>query len=169
MKQSLIAIAAWLFLGGGLANGQDLVEPPPPTEIGGYSVQCRDVRGHNVSMMKVKNLGDLASAFVINRVPVIAMDTHMMDRLPDKLLIFFYEHECAHHALGHWYNRPDDAENQADCWAVKRARDLGLLTRWEIVGFSPFLAQSRGSPWGHLPGPQRIQHMLACFDQQSGG
>ena len=63
MKQSLIAIAAWLFLGGGLANGQDLVEPPPPTEIGGYSVQCRDVRGHNVSMMKVKNLGDLASAF----------------------------------------------------------------------------------------------------------
>jgi hypothetical protein len=170
MRRSLIAIAAFFALSCGLpARGDDRPEPPPATMIGGVAVQCRDGRGHDVPLMKVINLGDVGSAFIVNRVPVIAMDPHVMERLPEKLRIFFYQHECAHHALGHWYARPDDAETDADCWAVKRSRDLGLLTRAEIASFAPFLAQSRGSPWGHLPGPQRIAHMLQCFDHPQGG
>ena len=143
----------------------------PVIEPGGLdaALQCRDRHGRDIPLMRVGNLGDVGKAWYVNRVPVIAMDPHIANRLPDKLVRFFFNHECAHHVLGHWYLASNDKENDADCWAVTRERDRGQLSREEIVGFAPFLAQSRGTPWGHLPGPERVRHMLFCFDKPLGG
>jgi len=134
------------------------------TVIAGHPVMCRDIRGIAVRTMRVANLGDVGRAGVINRVPIIAIDPQIINRLPDKLQIFFYEHECAHHVLGHWFQASLNMESDADCWAIKYGRDQGVFSRDDVRSFAPFLAHSGGSPFGHLPGPERARHMLKCFD-----
>jgi len=56
-------------------------------------------------------------------------------------------------------------ESDADCWSIKNGRDRGLFTRSDVVNFAPWLMKSAGSPWGHLPGPERSRHLIACFDE----
>ncbi|MEM1371440.1 MAG: hypothetical protein AAGG72_04320 [Pseudomonadota bacterium] len=129
-------------------------------------MSCIDFRGRTVVNMTVARLGDVGFARVINTVPYILMDPELLRRLPTKLQHFFYEHECAHHVLGHWFNPTINSEREADCWAIKKHRDEGHLTRQEVVNFAPWLKSSRGSPWGHLPGPERAKHLVACFDNE---
>jgi hypothetical protein len=132
--------------------------------IGGLSIQCRDIHGRPVQTFRIMNLGDVGRAGVVSRVPIIAIDPNVMAMLPSKLQLFFYLHECAHHVLGHWMNFSPDNENEADCWAIKYARDHGVLTRIEVEGFAPKLEASKGSAFGHLPGPERQRHLLECYD-----
>lgn len=139
------------------------------TLIAGQSVSCRDVRGAAVHTVEVANLGDVGRAGVVNRVPVIVIDPHLINRLPDKLAMFFYQHECAHHVLGHWYSGGPDQEKDADCWAIRQERDSGHLSRDDVMSFAPFLAGSGGSPFGHLPGPERARYLLRCFDDALDG
>lgn len=168
------AIAVWISIIAMLLAPPAMAQPggaalSETNVLGGRPADCRDGAGRVVSLMKVINLGDVGKAYFLNRVPVIAMDPQLLDRLPEKLQRFFYDHECAHHVLRHWATMPPDRENQADCWAVTRERDRGDLSRDEIIGFAPFLVASGGSIAGHLPGPQRIRHMLECFDAPVGG
>lgn len=134
------------------------------TVIAGSSVGCRDFRGTSVTTIKVDELGDVGRAWVVNMSPYIVMDSHLLHRLPAKLQLFFYAHECAHHVLGHWYRPSVDNEKEADCWAIRYGRDAGIFRRQEIVDFAPWLAASKGSRYGHLPGPLRARFLLECFD-----
>jgi hypothetical protein len=56
---------------------------------------------------------------------------------------------------------------EADCWSVKNGRDAGLFNRQDVEAFAPYLAQSKGSPFGHLPGRAREAYLLKCFDDAS--
>jgi len=132
--------------------------------VGGLPMSCTDFRGRSVLALQVSDLGDVGRAWVVNTVPYILMDPEVMRTLPNALQIFFYIHECAHHALGHWYNPSANSENDADCWAIVYGRDHGIFQRQTVVDFEPWLAKSRGSAFGHLPGRERIRHMLDCFD-----
>lgn len=132
--------------------------------VAGMPMNCTDFRGRTVLALKVSNLGDVGRAWVVNTVPYILLDPELMRRLPKPLQIFFYVHECAHHKLGHWYNPTGKSEKEADCWAIEYGRDRGILQRQMVVDFEPWLAKSRGSAFGHLPGRERVQHLLACFD-----
>lgn len=133
--------------------------------IAGKPMSCQDIRGIAVHTLQVANLGDVGRAGVVNRVPIIAIDPIVIDRLPDKLQIFFYQHECAHHVLGHWFQMSLGMESDADCWAIRHGRDTGIFSRDDVRSFAPFLAKSGGSPFGHLPGPERARHLVQCFDQ----
>lgn len=133
--------------------------------IAGQQMSCRDMRGYAVHTMQIANLGDVGRAGVVNRVPVIVIDPHIINRLPDKLQIFFYQHECGHHALGHWYGGNSEQEKEADCWAIRSGRENGTFSRDDVMSFAPFLAASGGSPFGHLPGPQRAKFLLRCYDE----
>ena len=137
---------------------------PGETMIAGWHVSCKDFRGRAVTTMQLANLGDVGRAGVINRVPIIAIDPDIIGRLPNKLQLFFYQHECAHHVLGHWFQMSVTMETDADCWAIKRGRDEGIFSRDDVMSFAPFLAKSGGSPFGHLPGPERAKQLLKCFD-----
>ncbi len=136
------------------------------TLIAGRPVSCKDIRGVAVTTMQVANLGDVGRAGVINRVPIIAIDPDIIGRLPDKLQLFFYQHECAHHVLGHWFQMSLNMESDADCWAIRHGRDNGIFRRDDVMSFAPFLAKSGGSPFGHLPGPARAKNLLKCFDTE---
>jgi hypothetical protein len=134
--------------------------------IAGRAVSCKDIRGVAVTTMQVANLGDVGRAGIINRVPIIAIDPDIIRRLPDKLQLFFYQHECAHHVLGHWFQMSLSMETDADCWAIRHGRDNGVFSRDDVMSFAPFLAKSGGSPFGHLPGPARAKQLLKCFDTE---
>ncbi len=137
---------------------------PGETKIAEWQVSCRDIRGRIVTTMRVANLGDVGRAGIVNRVPIIVIDPDIIGRLPNKLQLFFYLHECAHHVLGHWFQMSVTMETDADCWAIRHGRDDATFSRDDVMSFAPFLAQSGGSPFGHLPGPQRAKQLLKCFD-----
>ncbi len=137
------------------------------TRIAGMLVTCSDYRGRVVHTMRVSDLGDVARAWVVNRMPYIIMDRERLAKLPPKLQLFFYGHECAHHKMGHWMNTTMDSEREADCMSVRDGRDKGLFKRDEIASFAPWFAHSRGSRYGHLPGPERAKFLLKCFDDDN--
>ncbi|MEL7048022.1 MAG: hypothetical protein AAFO75_03515, partial [Pseudomonadota bacterium] len=112
-------------------------------EIAGTPITCTDFRGRSVVNMAVAKLGDVGFARVINTVPYILLDPEVLRTLPKKLQLFFYSHECAHHVLGHWFNPTVNSEREADCWAIKKHRDSGILSRQDVVDFAPWLRNSR--------------------------
>lgn len=133
--------------------------------IAGVELECSDFRGQAVRTVQMANLGDVGRAWLVSRIPLIAVDPHIMRTLPPKLQLFFYFHECAHHVLAHSYVLVSTMESDADCWAIKTGRERELFTRDEVVNFAPWLMKSTGSPWGHLPGPERSRHLVSCFDE----
>lgn len=132
--------------------------------IAGVELACKDFRGQPVKTIEMANLGDVGRAWLISRVPLIALDPTIMRTLPAKLQLFFFGHECAHHVLAHSYVLSTTMESDADCWSIRNGRDRGLFSRDDVVNFAPWLMKSTGSPWGHLPGPERSRHLLKCFD-----
>ncbi len=135
--------------------------------ISGISLTCKDFRGAPVRTTRMDDLGDVARAWIVSRMPIITIDTSRMAGLPEKAQIFFYYHECGHHVLSHIYVPTTSSENEADCWSVKTGRKEGLFTRDDVLSFGPIFAHSRGSRVGHLPGKERVAHLLACFDDPS--
>lgn len=147
----------------GTWRGQEIIKV-----LGGAGVSCRDAYGQNVHAVLVADLGDVGRAKNLFKTPVIMMDPSHLVRLPGKLQLFFFGHECAHHVLGHTYVLRPNVESEADCWAAKDGRDRGLFTRDEVQSWAPWFAQSRGSTVsGHLPGPERAKHILQCFDDSA--
>ncbi|MCH9765011.1 MAG: hypothetical protein K0U34_03330 [Alphaproteobacteria bacterium] len=126
--------------------------------------QCHDLRGEFVSTIRFDELRDVAHAVIMNKVPYIVLNPTRLATLPPKLQAFFYEHECAHHLLGHNYNPTLSSEPEADCLAVKSGRDRGLFTRADVVAFRPWIVPLRGSMRGHLPGKKRFALLMQCFD-----
>lgn len=172
-RRIVFALSATLvfLMSGGRSHAveltqQDVSTAPGQTTIAGALVSCKDIRGVAVTTMRMANLGDVGRAGVLNRVPVIVIDPDIITRLPNKLQLFFYQHECAHHVLGHWFQTSMTMETDADCWAIRHGRDNGIFSREDVMSFAPFLANSGGSPFGHLPGPQRAKQLLRCFDDE---
>lgn len=168
MKSAIAAMAGCIALAAGLAPGPALAQgTASELVISGHTLTCDDFRGVRVRTTRMDDLGDVARAWIVSRMPIITIDTVRMAKLPEKVQLFFYFHECGHHVLAHIYVPTTVSEKEADCWSVKKGRKDGLFTREDVAGFAPVFAHSRGSMAGHLPGPQRIAHMLACFDDPS--
>lgn len=151
-----------LFIGGRPSIADDLVVQPV---VGGAPMRCYDFRGALVRTLETTDLGDVGRASIIARMPIISLDRHRLAKLPQKLQIFFFMHECAHHALGHVIRPTLQSERDADCWASNYGRWAGLFTRKDVEAFAPFFANSNGSRFGHLPGPERYAYILNCFDK----
>ncbi len=126
--------------------------------------ECRDFRGQRVVVQQTPGLGDVARARIIGRIPYIQMDPERLVTLPPTLQMFFFGHECGHHVLAHNFYPTPNVEVDADCWSIMNGRDRGLFTRADVEAFKPYIAHSKGSPAGHLPGPERAALLLKCFD-----
>jgi hypothetical protein len=162
---SVIATAG--FSNAGSVKAESAAGLQARIELGGHEMTCRDFRGQIVRAIHMDDLGDVAHARIVNRMPIITLNKRRLDTLPDKLQIFFYQHECAHHILGHVFYPTQTSENEADCYAIKVGRREAVFGREDVEAFAPYISISRGSPFGHLPGPARAQRLLACFDDPS--
>lgn len=164
MKAFALVLGILAVVLGGLSTSTSAGAFEAQPIIGGVSMACRDFRGRIVQTLHTPLRGDVGRATFISAVPVIALDPVRLETLPEKLQIFFYQHECAHHVLAHIINPTIESEREADCWSIDHGRTAGHFTRADVEAFAPFLAHSRGSPFGHLPGPERHAYLLACYD-----
>ena len=162
MKALALVIGIAVFAFGGRAVSAAGLELQPV--IAGSPMRCHDFRGAIVRTLMTTELGDVGRASIIGRMPVIQLDTDRMAKLPPKLQIFFFMHECAHHVLGHVIRPTLQSERDADCWSANYGRWAALFTRADVEGFGPYFARSNGSRFGHLPGLERQAYILSCFD-----
>jgi hypothetical protein len=133
--------------------------------VGGTPMKCYDYRGALVRTLFMPELGDVGRASIIARMPVIQLDPTRLATLPEKMQVFFFMHECAHHVLGHVIRPTLESERDADCWSINYGRWAGFFLRKDVEAFGPFLEKSNGSRFGHLPGPARQAYLLMCFDR----
>jgi hypothetical protein len=132
--------------------------------IGGRQVYCTGPQGP-VAFVPNPMHNDIGTARPGNP-PTITMNTRILQQLPATLQLFWYGHECAHHVLGHTIgNLTLASETEADCWSIKTLKAQRIATRQDVAAFEPYFARNPGTPWGHLPGPARMQNFLNCFDR----
>ena len=169
----LVLAIAFVVMGisqsvAGDVNAAPLQRPntviPPSTE--GQTVTCRDFRRRIVRTVDVSDLGDVGRAEFIEGMPVIMLDQALLAALPANLQIFFKLHECGHHALGHLFAPSQRSEREADCWAIKEGRRLQVFSLADVIAWKPHFAASQGSKMGHLPGPQRVEFLTGCYQEE---
>ncbi len=157
-----MAFVSLAFLGSAMASAASAQHV-----IAGVQVYCNDFRGIPVLLIANPNMSDVGMATLApNGQPVMMLNPMILNRLPRELQLFWYGHECAHHVLGHIARRAISNEAEADCWAVVKGREEGWFPPRAFEGLIAMLGNSQGSPWGHLPGRQRIQNMLYCYENE---
>jgi len=98
--------------------------------------------------------------------PYISWDPYIGPRLGLSELgdLFFYAHECAHHALGHttYGQHPLIREKEADCFAISWLTTNGYISDFELTQLMNELSGIPGDGWVYLPGPQRAISVGSC-------
>ena len=120
----------------------------PNPRIGGIPMVCG---GAITVVMPMGAIGDIARAMPGQ----ILLDARFF-QLPPLVQRFIWGHECGHQ-MG-----ADEAG--ADCIAVTFGKRQGWLSPAGLVQVQQLLASSSGD-WTHMPGPQRIQWLAACYAQ----
>ena len=157
---SMMASAAVL---AGPPHGYTTTNP----NVRGASMWCSSYDGFKVPFVAnyatpgVGNPG--MAARTVNGKPYVYINPNVTDPLPGLIVQFWFAHECAHHALPPQLN----SESNADCYAIKNLRNLGLIYNPQQVQWMfQYLSTLPGSMMGHLPGPARAQNIYACLNTQ---
>ncbi len=97
--------------------------------------------------------------------PLIIYNPRLLARLKPQTRLFFYAHECAHHALGHTIGlgHPLAVEQEADCWAVRNLVRRRILGPRDIAVVQADLAALARGDRTHLPGPERAKRLPGCL------
>lgn len=131
---------------------------------------CTDYRGLPVASVPNPDIQDVAVATTTaaNR-PIIYFNPTLMQKLNPKTRLFFYAHECGHHALGHLSLIPwagDLAitmEQAADCYGIAALFGAGLIGEHGLSVIERDLTQLGKGDWDHLPGPVRAINLRRCL------
>lgn len=126
--------------------------------IAGLPVYCTAFSGQAVAFIPNWQLPDVGRARP-GLPPTIELNPNVLAQLSPRMQLFWYGHECAHHALG-----PYNSESNADCWSIRKMRDQGLLPSHAVAELQAQILGTPGSMWGHLPGPQRAQLFAHCYN-----
>lgn len=132
---------------------------------------CRDVRGIPVASIADFDLRDVANASLApTGAPIIRYNPRVLAWLQPQTRLFFYAHECGHHALGHAFGSafPTAIEQQADCFGIRTLVRENLVDDDGITIIQGDLQRAGGGDWTHLPGPQRAINLRACLGQTRG-
>lgn len=131
---------------------------------------CVDFRGAPVASVLRLQLGDVAMAtYAADGSPIILYDPNVLATLSAQTRLFFYGHECGHHALAHSVrNIPLSAEQEADCFGIRVLVDRGLLSEGDLPVIQNDISRSIGD-WSHLPGPVRAINLRRCLDRGGTG
>lgn len=130
----------------GKAGADVKLVPPGKLKIDGYRMVCG--RRPTVIDPNFDSWGGAYPGFVI-------LNTKRLEGLPTPVKLYVFAHECGHQFIGR-------DEEEADCFAVKRGRRYGWLTKTGMEEICGFISKLKGS-WDHLPGPKRCKQMQQCF------
>jgi len=128
---------------------------------------CTDIRGIPVVSISDTRVNDIAQASVDGSgVPIIRYNPQIVGNTRPQTRLFFYTHECGHHALGHALSGLRmGQEQEADCWSIRTLVDKSLVSESDITRIQGDLALFSRGDWTHLPGPQRAINLRACLDR----
>lgn len=138
--------------------------------VGGQPISfdgCVDSRGFAVASQANEEIADVAQARLApNGAPVIFYNRRVLSWFSPETRLWWYGHECAHHALGHLRagTFPPAAERQADCWAASELVRKELLSKEDLRVVAADLARLGRGDWSHLPGAFRAIDVLSCGD-----
>jgi hypothetical protein len=130
--------------------------------VSAQPLPCRSFNGVFVPYIFDQTLQDVGVATKTqNGQPIIFINPNVVSPLPEFVRQFWYAHECAHHALLPIQN----SEINADCYAIKAIRNMGIVINAQQVGYllSSISTLPGNLATGHLPGPARAQNLYNCF------
>jgi len=127
-------------------NGTAYILPAGELRINGYRMRC----GTRATVID-DNLDDYGAAYP----GFIILNTKLLLRLPQPVMLWIYSHEC-----GHQFRGPD--EETADCFGVQRGRREGWLNEQGLNDVCNFIAAAKGDNM-HFAGPHRCEAMRRCF------
>jgi hypothetical protein len=128
--------------------------------VRGVPMYCQSYFGEPVAVYLNYQLDNVGVATrQVNGAPVLIVNPNVTNLFSDLVTQWWFAHECAHHALPPNLN----SETNADCFAVRELRRVGLLyTPEQLYAFAYELRNLPGSAMGHLPGPIRAQNIAQC-------
>jgi hypothetical protein len=113
---------------------------------------CRDINGYAVASVSNASIQDIAMATIANGNPVILYNPYVLANTRAQTRLFFYAHECGHHALGHALKGLRlGQEQEADCWAINKLVELKLVSDQDISLIQADIARFGRGDWTHLP------------------
>jgi hypothetical protein len=131
---------------------------------------CVDARGIPVASVRNDGLGDVAMATLVNGQPVIVYNAIVLSWQQPQTRLFWYGHECGHHALGHGLGGyVIGREQQADCFGITSLVRLGLLSDSDVSVVQQDLSRTGRGDWEHLPGPVRAINLRRCLAEAGLG
>ena len=158
MRRVLKAGPVWLLAAGFLAflpssdgpeaSPEEKLLAPGKLKLAGRSMRC----GRTPTLMS-HSFWDYGGA----KKGMIILNPSKLEDLSESVRLYIYSHECGHQVYGR-------KETRADCYAVKRGKRDGWLTRDGMTEICTFLKPHPGD-WVHPPGPQRCEIMNKCFDK----
>ena len=130
--------------------------------VGGLPMSCTSYDGQQVTIISNHFLNDVGYASIAqNGQRIIQLNPKAISHWPPIVRQFWFSHECAHHML---YPN-SNSEKNADCVAIKALFNLGELNNnQQIQQLSQKIISLPGTNKGHLPGPDRLRHMLTCMN-----
>ncbi|MBI1383739.1 MAG: hypothetical protein GC150_02355 [Rhizobiales bacterium] len=87
------------------------------------------------------------------------INMRLLGRYPAAFQQFVFLHECAHMTIVD--------ETAADCWAIQRGRYRGLFSKRSVDQICKSLWNTPAGRF-HFAGPDRCQHLNACWAGASG-
>jgi hypothetical protein len=130
---------------------------------------CNDIRGIRVRSIPDETINDIAIANLAqDGSPVIYYRPSGLISASPPTQLFFYAHECGHHALGHniGLSFPLTREQEADCFAIRTLVKMNLVSDDDINAIQNDINHFKGD-WTHLPGPERAINLRACLNGTS--
>jgi hypothetical protein len=149
----LVGTIAMLVVAPGIASAQATFDG------------CLDINGVPVQSIQSTSINDVAIATIAQGYPVIFYNPFVVSQAPGPVRLFFYAHECGHHALGHIVaGRVAMAQEQeADCFGIKTLVDQDLIDDVGINLIQQTLDNFGPGDWTHLPGRQRAINLRHCL------
>jgi hypothetical protein len=138
-------------------------EVPPGTNI---FPDCVDSKGVAVRWEESSKINDVAQAIWDKKKrPLVEYNPAKMRFLREVSRLFFYAHECGHHALGHLYGgiQGTDKEQQADCWAVHRLKQDDKLQEGDLEAIQMDLSKIARLDENHAAGVRRAGNLKWCL------
>lgn len=160
MRSFFLALTVLVGLPG-LARAQPVTPYHP--RIAGVSMTCMSSQGVRVAFVPNTSLADVGLWFPgWPGVPAhVEYNPGLLARLPREVQLFWFGHACAHAV-------PVDmaGEEGADCGSIQLLKKQGLVSRAQVGELQSYFRNAPvGGPWGHRPGPERAQRLLACYDR----
>ena len=125
-----------------------------------------DIRGIPVVSVADRRIRDVAKAGLgPGSRPVIWYNSTVLSFFAPQTRLFWYAHECGHHALGHNFGttHPLRVEQAADCFGIRSLRDNRLVSKRDMRVIQRDLAKLGRGDWAHLPDRQRAVNLTCCL------